>query len=366
MATDHLWPNGSATVPQRSPQNWSATGISPFISTSESLTLGVLMAVLLYLVLQFSAKQVRPLGVLVMPVAFVLLGWAGTLMKEVASTLAPALQSGWIWVHIVGASGGFASVLIAAGLGLLYLLKQRPQGPLSDRLPPLEALDALSYRFVVGGFTLYGVMIVSGAFWANQVKGTFWNWDPVEVWSLISWLIYGIYLHLRITFGWRGRRLAIYSLAAAAASLLNASEQRLLAGLEPADLVIRDRTLGFERPHGRSLARQAKFRPTRSNLIVDFLTQRGAFGKNRKVAMLFASVDQRLRTVRPLFRRVLGGIEPGAPGVAQDIDVVDRVASARQRPAPCPELRWMNGRPITGVEGPGESFAVRRRVIRNT
>src|SRR5512138_119463 len=144
---------------------WSATGISPFISTSESLTLGVLMAVLLYLVLQFSAKQVRPLGVLVMPVAFVLLGWAGTLMKEVASTLAPALQSGWIWVHIVGASGGFASVLIAAGIGLLYLLKERNPGGIYAKLPDLQAMDLLSYRFVSGGFIMYGLMMVSGCFW---------------------------------------------------------------------------------------------------------------------------------------------------------------------------------------------------------
>ena len=96
---------------------WSATGISPFISISESLTLGVFMTVLLFLVFQFSTKKVQPLGVLVMPVAFVLMGWAGTLMKEVAATLAPALQSGWIWVHIVGASGGFAAVLIAADPG---------------------------------------------------------------------------------------------------------------------------------------------------------------------------------------------------------------------------------------------------------
>jgi ABC-type transport system involved in cytochrome c biogenesis permease subunit len=72
---------------------WSATGVSPFITISESITLGVFMAVLIFLITQFSAKKVQPLGVLVMPVAFVLLGWAGTLMKEVASTLAPALQS---------------------------------------------------------------------------------------------------------------------------------------------------------------------------------------------------------------------------------------------------------------------------------
>ncbi|HEY6838703.1 MAG TPA: cytochrome c biogenesis protein CcsA [Geobacteraceae bacterium] len=193
---------------------WSATGISPFISIAESLTLGVFMTVLLFLVFQFSAKKVPPLGVLVMPVAFVLLGWGGTLRTDVASTLAPALQSAWIWVHIIGASAGFASVLIAAGLGLLYLLKERNSGGIYDKLPELPAMDILGYRFVAGGFIMYGLMMVSGCFWSNQVKGNYWNWDPVEVWSLISWLIYGIYLHLRITFGWRGRKLAWYALIA--------------------------------------------------------------------------------------------------------------------------------------------------------
>jgi len=193
---------------------WSETGISPFISISESITLGVFMAVLIYLIFQFASKKAPPLGVLVMPVAFVLLGWAGTLRKEVASTLAPALQSWWIWVHIIGASTGFASVLIAAGLGLMYLLKENNSGGIYEKWPEPQALDNLSYRFVAGGFIMYGLMIVSGAFWSNTVKGNYWNWDPVEVWSLISWLIYGIYLHLRITFGWRGKKLAWYALIA--------------------------------------------------------------------------------------------------------------------------------------------------------
>jgi len=200
---------------------WSATGISPFISISESITLGIFMAVLIFLIVQFTTKKMRPLGVLVMPVAFVLMGWAGTLMKEVAKTLAPALQSGWIWVHIVGASTGFASVLIAAALGLLYLLKEKNSGGIYDRLPDLETIDLFSYRYVSAGFIMYGLMIVSGCFWSNQVKGNYWNWDPVEVWSLVSWLIYGIYLHLRITFGWRGRKLAWYALIALAAMIIS-------------------------------------------------------------------------------------------------------------------------------------------------
>lgn len=200
---------------------WSATGISPFISIAESLTLGVLMTVLLFLAFQLFSRRLRAVGVLVMPVAFVLLGWAATLRKDVASTLAPALQSGWIWAHIVGASAGFAAVLLAAGVGLLYLLKERDGGGRYGKLPPLAELDVLSYRFVAAGFILYGLMIVTGCFWANQVKGTYWNWDPVEVWSLVSWLIYGIYLHLRTTLGWRGRRLAWYALAALAVMIVS-------------------------------------------------------------------------------------------------------------------------------------------------
>jgi len=156
-----------------------------------------------------------------MPVVFIMMGWAGTLRVEPNTALVPALQSAWLWTHIVGATTGLAAVLIAAALGLLYLLKEGKPGGLTDRLPSLQDMDALGYRFVAGGFTLYGVMIVSGGFWANQVKGTFWNWDPVEVWSLIAWLIYGIYLHLRITFGWRGRRLAVYSLVALAAMIVS-------------------------------------------------------------------------------------------------------------------------------------------------
>lgn len=200
---------------------WGIGGATPFITVAESLSLGVWVSALVFLAVQASTKKVRPLGVLVMPVAFILIGWAGTLRTAPSAELVPALQSGWLWVHIVGASVGFSSVLIAAAAGLLFLLKERGQGGLYDMLPAPGALDDLSYRFVVAGFTMYGVMIVSGAFWANTVKGTFWNWDPVEVWSLISWLIYGIYLHLRITLGWRGRRLAIYSLAAVAVMIVS-------------------------------------------------------------------------------------------------------------------------------------------------
>jgi cytochrome c-type biogenesis protein CcsB len=200
---------------------WVAGGVPPFIAISESLASGVLIAVLVFLVSQFAARNLESAGVLVMPVCFVLLGWAGTLMKGIGNTMPPALQSTWLWTHIFAAATGFSCVLLAAALGFLFLLKETQSEVVYERLPSLKVLDELSYRFVSGGFVFLGLMMVSGAFWSNQVKGNYWGWDPVEVWSLISWLVYGIYLHLRITMGWRNRRLAFYSLVAVLIMILS-------------------------------------------------------------------------------------------------------------------------------------------------
>ena len=51
-------------------------------------------------------------------------------------------------------------------------------------------------------------MIGAGSIWAKDLWGSYWSWDPVETWSLLSWLIYGVALHLRFTLRWGGRRLA--------------------------------------------------------------------------------------------------------------------------------------------------------------
>lgn len=194
---------------------WVQTGVEPFTRVAESITFGMFITVLLFLVFQFGRKRIRPLGVLVLPVVFVMMGWAGTLLEAPLRQLVPALQSWWIWLHIIGAATGFSSVFLAAGMSFLLILKEGRTGGIYERIPDPQELDRLSYRFIAGGFIMYGLMIVSGAFWANDVKGSYWNWDPVEVWSLISWLTYGIYLHLRITFGWKGKRLAWYAIFAA-------------------------------------------------------------------------------------------------------------------------------------------------------
>jgi len=59
------------------------------------------------------------------------------------------------------------------------------------------------------GFPLLTCAIITGALWAQQAWGNYWRWDPKETWSLITWFIYAILLHIRVVVGWRGKRAAL-------------------------------------------------------------------------------------------------------------------------------------------------------------
>ena len=72
-----------------------------------------------------------------------------------------------------------------------------------------DTLDNLSYRILGLGFPLLTLGILSGAVWANEAWGSYWSWDPKETWALITWLVFAIYLHTRLTKGWRGTKSAM-------------------------------------------------------------------------------------------------------------------------------------------------------------
>ena len=76
----------------------------------------------------------------------------------------------------------------------------------------VNQIDYWSYRIIGIGFPLLTLGILSGAVWANEAWGSYWNWDPKETWALITWVIFAIYLHIRITKGWNGTKPALVAL----------------------------------------------------------------------------------------------------------------------------------------------------------
>jgi ABC-type transport system involved in cytochrome c biogenesis permease subunit len=94
-------------------------------------------------------------------------------------------------------------------MAVMYILKERsPEKEFYRKFPDFPRMDDLMFKYLIFGFITDAVMIASGAIWAKDLWGNYWSWDPVETWSLITWLIYGLAIHLRVTMGWRGLRFA--------------------------------------------------------------------------------------------------------------------------------------------------------------
>lgn len=128
--------------------------------------------------------------------------------------LLPALQTAWLPVHggISLIAYGFLSLAFCGGVMYLLLereLKSKKFGYFFPRFPSLDSLDQLNNHCITAGFIFLTIGIVTGSIWARQTWGTYWQWDPKETWSLITWFIYLVQLHQRFTVGWRGKRAAV-------------------------------------------------------------------------------------------------------------------------------------------------------------
>lgn len=186
---------------------WIETGHGPYISTYEVLSSDVWITVAFFLIFQWRIRKFAGLGVLVMPLSFLMMGFALLGSREVR-LLPPSLRSAWLVVHIIFAKLTVASLLVAVALAIAYLAKEDTE-PAKEgflaRLPGTGILDDYIYRLTAFGFVALTIMIVTGIIWGNYAWGSYWSWDPAQTWSLVVWIVYGLYMHGRITFRWRGR-----------------------------------------------------------------------------------------------------------------------------------------------------------------
>jgi cytochrome c-type biogenesis protein CcsB len=192
-----------------------AAGYTPITSLFESLSFSAFAIVCVFLAFELT-YHLRVLGAFVAPLAFVFSVSSAFLPGEVRA-LAPALNSYWLPVHVILLFFGNAVFAVAFGAGIMYLLMERElktkkMGAIFKRLPSLNVLDDINYRCLTIGFPLLTLGIITGSIWAEYAWGSYWSWDPKEVWSLITWLLYAALLHGRMTVGWRGRKAAILAI----------------------------------------------------------------------------------------------------------------------------------------------------------
>ena len=115
--------------------------------------------------------------------------------------LPPVLKTFWFEVHVAFSFFSYALFGLAAVLGVLYLL---------DRENDTEGLQ---YKTILVGYFLFSVAMIFGGIWGYYAWGTYWLWTPKELWTVILWLFYSLYLHARLRQWWTGRPAAVLGIA---------------------------------------------------------------------------------------------------------------------------------------------------------
>lgn len=222
---------------------WIVAGYFPLSNLYESLLFLTSTLLTIYLYIESQTKS-KLIGSTLIPVALLIDGFANLTLSpdmQKASSLVPALQSNWLMMHVSMMLLSYATLIMGSLLCILFLVISRNQDvnfktvddsslPLYNimldyyetkllssstdiselgKLKLLQSIDNWSYRIIGLGFPLLTIGIISGGIWANEAWGSYWTWDPKETWALITWLVFAIYLHARISKGWEGKKTAI-------------------------------------------------------------------------------------------------------------------------------------------------------------
>jgi len=188
------------------------SGHAPFTNMYESLSFLSWASVLAFVIID-KKFGISRIGAYIMLIVIGLVALASSpLMPKEATPLVPALQSYWLWLHVSVTLLGEAFFAVAFITSIMYLAAKEPEKK--------EKMDSVSYRCVAVGFPLFTLGgLVFGMVWAYKAWGTYWSWDPKEVWSLITWVVFALYLHTRIVMGWKGKRSAIIAILGFLAAL---------------------------------------------------------------------------------------------------------------------------------------------------
>ena len=198
------------------------SGHAPFTNMYESLSFLAWSAALAYVVIE-GKYRIRKAGPYFLLIVIGIMALASSpLMPSNATPLVPALQSYWLWLHVSVTLLGEAFFAVAFVTSIMYLIadSREKKGIQKEGAISAERLDSISYRCVAIGFPLFTLGgLVFGMVWAYKAWGAYWSWDPKEVWSLITWFVFALYLHTRVVMGWKGRRSAVVAILGFLAAL---------------------------------------------------------------------------------------------------------------------------------------------------
>ena len=195
-------------------------GHGPYMMKYEVLSSNAWIAIAMLLVFLWRKPNWSALALVALPVVILMMG-IGMFTNPEARNLPPTLRSIWLVFHILFNKLAVGAFVLSLASAIVLLRKLNgARGKWLDRLPGVDVLEANTIRFVGFGFVFWTTTIGMGSIWANQSWGRYWGWDPIESWSLVTWLAYAILLHARLFFKLNARKTAWATIACFILSVL--------------------------------------------------------------------------------------------------------------------------------------------------
>jgi ABC-type transport system involved in cytochrome c biogenesis permease subunit len=172
----------------------------------------------------YSYYRVAVFGVCLFPVVF-FMTLIGATEFPVSYWSSPAIRNVWLIVHVTTVLLGYAALVLSAVASVYYLLQERQLKrknltPSANRLPPLATLDRIITQSMNLGFVFVTIGAITGVVWAFIESGTAWIGDPKIAFFLFTWAFYLAMIFLRVSAGWRGRRIAWLAVSVLGCSII--------------------------------------------------------------------------------------------------------------------------------------------------
>lgn len=198
--------------------DWAGDGHYPMFHLHETTSFLAWTIVVAYAVALYRYRT-QALGVFVMPLAAALVVLS-TLVRDSSRLVENRVfdsEAAWLFpIHTTLLVFAYASFFLAFAASVMYLLQERELklktfGAIFHRLPSLTTVDDISTNAASIGFTLLTLGIITGVIWSSKIKGRIWHNDPIEIFALLTWVLYLTLIHYRAQ--WRGRKAAWLGIA---------------------------------------------------------------------------------------------------------------------------------------------------------
>jgi len=185
---------------------WYISGHAPWSNGYEAVVFVAFVTTLAGLI--FSHKKSKfTLASTVLFASFLLSIAHGSMMSPEITNLVPVLKSYWLMIHvaIITASYGFLGLGALLGFVVLFLYILRTPDNAKRFNHTINELTYINESTIAVGLYTLTIGTFLGGVWAAESWGRYWSWDPKEVWSLISMMVYIFILHMRLVPGLRGK-----------------------------------------------------------------------------------------------------------------------------------------------------------------